>query len=143
MNLLVRTASLALLLAAAQAQAAISLQHPAAAAAPDGAARAQYNRDRAACLAGDSGEDRDTCLREAAAALQQAARDAATPDAGPAPDYPANALARCQVHRQAEDRLSCELRMRAPAQGSVQAGGLLREAIETVFPPADTPSRAP
>lgn len=143
MNLLVRTTSLALLLTAVQVQAAAPVQPPAAATAPDEAARRQYDRDRAGCLAGDSGEDRDSCLREAAAALQQTAHDAAARNAAPPPDYQANALARCQVHRQADERLSCELRMRAPARGSVKAGGLLREATETVFPPADLPSRAP
>lgn len=125
-----RLPALSILLSTALLQAALAATPTA-----DPAHR-QYDQDRAHCLAGDSGEDRDTCLREAAAALQEAQRPPETRSAEPASDYQANALARCQVHRNPEDRQSCELRMRAPASGSIPGGGLLREATETVYPPA-------
>ena len=102
-------------------------------AADDRAAQDQYQRDRATCLAGESGQDRDTCLREAAAALQEARQASQTPPT-PQPDYERNALARCDAQPTPDDRASCRLRMQAPAQGSVRAGGLLREATETIRP---------
>ena len=113
------------------------LSGSAALAANDGAAQAQYQKDRATCLAGESGQDQDTCLREAAAALQEArqdARQAGQTAPAPQPDYERNALARCDAQPTPDDRASCRLRMQAPAQGSVRGGGLLREATETLRP---------
>src|SRR3954447_13335013 len=60
-------------------------------------ADARYQRDRADCLAGKSGESRQACLREAAAALQAARkRQLATPD--PA-QLAANERKRCEPLR--------------------------------------------
>ena len=42
-------------------------------------------------------------------------------------DYERNALARCEVFKEREDRQACVERMRQTPQGSVQGGGLLRE----------------
>ena len=91
-------------------------------------ARATYERERAACLSGQSGQDRGTCLREAAAAYQEARgarRGAALPDD---PDrYARNARLRCQSLPQAE-RPECEARMSSGStSGSVTGGGILRE----------------
>lgn len=47
--------------------------------------------------------------------------------------YERNALARCDVFREAEDRRSCVERVRtAPVSGSVKEGGVLREYSEQV-----------
>lgn len=88
-------------------------------------ARAQYLQDRAACNAGQSTEDRTTCLKEAAAALQ-AARHGGLTSASP-DEYQRNALLRCN-EQPPESRDDCVARMQNPAQGDVGAGGLLREA---------------
>ena len=88
-------------------------------------AQAQYLQDRAACNAGQSTEDRATCLKEAGAALQAARRGALT-SASPA-EYQRNALLRCNEQPPA-DRADCLARMQNPAQGSVAGGGLLMEA---------------
>jgi len=88
-------------------------------------AQAQYLQDRAACNAGQSTEDRATCLKEAGAALQAARRGSLT-SASPA-EYQHNALLRCN-EQPPENRDDCVARMQSPAQGSVGAGGLLREA---------------
>lgn len=47
--------------------------------------------------------------------------------------YQRNALARCEVFREPEDRRSCVERVRtAPVSGSVEGGGVLREYSEQV-----------
>ncbi|MBU6501519.1 MAG: hypothetical protein KGQ35_01500 [Burkholderiales bacterium] len=89
------------------------------------AAQAQYLRDRAACNAGQSDEDRATCLKEAGAALQ-AARSGELTSASPA-TYRQNALLRCK-EQPADAREACIARIQNPAQGSVGGGGLLFEA---------------
>jgi hypothetical protein len=89
------------------------------------AAQAQYLQDRAACNAGQSNEDRATCLKEAGAALQ-AARSGELTSAGPAV-YQRNALLRCN-EQPVDAREACMARMQNPAQGSVSGGGLLFEA---------------
>ena len=87
-------------------------------------AQTQYQRDRAACNAGQSTEDRTTCLKEAGAALQ-AARSGQLASESPA-DYQHNALRRCD-EQPPQGRQDCVARMQSPAQGSVGAGGLLRD----------------
>ena len=89
------------------------------------AAQAQYLQDRAACNAGQSNEDRATCLKEAGAALQ-AARNGELTSESPAA-YQQNALLRCK-EQPADAREACMARMQNPAQGSVGGGGLLFEA---------------
>ncbi|WP_174571106.1 hypothetical protein [Polaromonas sp. C04] len=88
-------------------------------------AQAQYLQDRAACNAGQSNEDRATCLKEAGAALQAARRGGLT-STSPT-EYQRNALLRCN-EQPPENRDDCVARMQSPAQGDVGAGGLLREA---------------
>jgi hypothetical protein len=84
-----------------------------------------YQRERAACLSGQSNQDRTTCLREAGAARDEARRGHL--DDGSA-QYEKNALTRCNTLPQ-DDRQACRLRMQGAgsSQGSVAAGGIIRE----------------
>ncbi|MGH8819686.1 MAG: hypothetical protein ACREWJ_00130 [Rhodoferax sp.] len=103
----------------------IMLGTSALAAGNHSAAQAQYLQDRAACLSGQSNEGVKTCLKEAGAALQAARSGQLTSDS-PAV-YQHNALLRCN-EQPPQDRADCVARMQNPAQGSVDAGGLLMEA---------------
>lgn len=87
--------------------------------------RLQYERERAACLTGQSNQPRDVCLREASAAYAQA-RQGKLISPTDAPDqWALNALKRCQA-QPAEDRELCERRVReGTVEGSVAAGGQL------------------
>ena len=102
-------------------------------------ARATYERERAACTSGQSGQDRATCLREAAAAYREA-RGARLGGAQVSPDrYAQNALLRCQP-LPAIDRAECERRIQSgTTSGSVTGGGVLHE-LRTVEPAQPLPS---
>jgi len=93
-------------------------------------AQARYQQDRAACNSGQSYQDRETCLREAGAALQ-AAKRRAPGDRQAA--YETNRLARCD-RLDAADREDCLRRMRGEGtvSGSVESGGVYRELRTTV-----------
>ena len=95
-------------------------------------AQAQYKQDRAACISGQSYQDRATCLREAGAALQEAKRGRLG-DADVQGSYEQNRLLRCD-RLPAGDREDCLRRMRGEGtvSGSVEAGGVLRELRTTV-----------
>lgn len=119
MTALHRIASLAVVLACA----------PAAWSAGDKAvseAQQRYSQERANCMSGQSHQDRATCLREAGAALQEARRHRLDGAAGA--DLEANATARCEA-QPAADRTACVQRVMGAgsAQGSVEAGGLIRQ----------------
>jgi hypothetical protein len=91
----------------------------------------QYMQERAQC--GDkSGDDKRTCLREAGAAQVEARRGTLAAD--DASDYEKNRMARCDVHKNAEERDYCLRRMRGEGttSGSVEGGGILRELVVTV-----------
>ncbi len=93
-------------------------------------AQARYQRDMAVCNNGQSNQDPATCRIEARNALAEARRGGLTS----APDqYQSNALQRCSVFK-GVDRSDCEDRMRAQGnnQGSVAAGGILRESVKVV-----------
>jgi hypothetical protein len=94
-----------------------------------------YQRQRAACLAGQTPQDRQTCLKEAGAALAAARRGQLT-EATPRASV---ALERCAVHRDADDRLACE-RMalgEGKVEGSVAEGAVVKEMVtRSVEPPA-------
>lgn len=94
-------------------------------------AQARYQQDRAACLSGQSYQDRATCLREAGAALQEAKRGRAG-DSDSA--YEQNRLIRCDG-LPAGDREDCLRRMRGEGtvSGSVESGGIYRE-LRTMVP---------
>jgi len=118
----------ALLGATAAAQAA-----PAAS-----AAETRYQQERARCLSGQSQQPRDTCLKEAGAALAEARRGEL--NKGDSTLYQQNALARCQVQT-GDDRTDCEKRALGggSVSGSVEGGGVLKETV-TVVPGAPAAS---
>lgn len=101
---------------------------PAAWSAGKGSSEAQqrYQQERAHCLSGKSNQDRATCLKEAAAALQEARRNRL--DTGGSASLEANATARCQA-QPAADQAACVARITGAgsASGSVEAGGLIRQ----------------
>ncbi len=94
-------------------------------------AQARYQQDRAACMSGQSNEDRATCLREAGAALQAAKRGSLGDDHG---SYEQNRLLRC-APLPAGDREDCVRRMHGEGtvKGSVEAGGTFTE-LRTIVP---------
>lgn len=93
-------------------------------------AQARYRQDRAACLSGQSYQDRATCLREAGAALQAAKRGRLGDDQG---SYEKNRLLRCD-RLKGDDREDCIRRMHGEGtvKGSVESGGTYRELRTTV-----------
>lgn len=95
-------------------------------------AQARYQQDRAACISGQSYQDRATCLREAGAALQEAKRGRVGDSDSV---YEQNRLIRCDSVA-AADREDCLRRMRGEGtvSGSVASGGIYRE-IRTTVPP--------
>lgn len=95
------------------------------------AAQARYEQDRAACISGQTNQDRATCLREAGAALQQARKGGFT--SGDQGQYERNQLLRCEG-LPAADREDCARRMRGEGtvSGNVGSGGIYRELRTTV-----------
>ena len=91
-------------------------------------AQATYQADRAACLSGSSAQDRQTCLREAGAALAES-RKGGLDDHGA--NYDQNRLARCDSQPIPEDRAMCIRMMNGEgtASGSVDGGGIYRELV--------------
>ena len=90
----------------------------------------RYLDERSQCE-GKSGEDLKTCRREAGAAQLEARRGTLTE---PNENYDQNRLARCDVHKDADERDYCMRRMRGEGttSGSVEDGGILRELVVTV-----------
>ncbi|MFT3817173.1 MAG: hypothetical protein QM750_06025 [Rubrivivax sp.] len=89
--------------------------------------------ERQDCATDAATYDRANCRREGAAARAEAARGGLTsPDAE---TLMRNALARCQVHRDSEERRLCERLVRGDGtrSGSVAGGGVIRELV-TVEP---------
>lgn len=95
-----------------------------------------YRMQVQACKTGQTQQDRATCLREAQNAHAARQRGALYNGAGEA-QYEANAKARCDVFRDAEDKAACEARVMGygNVSGSVAGGGLLREVETVVLPP--------
>ena len=116
------------LVCAAAAMVALSSNVLAASAAAD--AQARYRQDMALCNSGQSNQDQATCRTEARNALAEAWRGGLTDAPG---QYDQNARQRCAAH-EGLDRTACESRMRGEgkADGSVAAGGILRESVTTV-----------
>lgn len=94
-----------------------------AGAAERGGAQAAYRAERAACMSGESQQDRATCLKEAAAALAESRRGGLTSG-----DFQQNALARCNA-QPASEREACRALARGEgvSRGSVEQGGVIRE----------------
>ncbi|MBN8754049.1 MULTISPECIES: hypothetical protein [Variovorax] len=100
-----------------------------------GESASTYQQELAVC--GHNQQDRAACIREAGAARQAAARGGLTS----APDYRANALARCSLQPPTE-RSACEARVlgsmgntRSMVDGSVMGGGVIRESVTTTMVP--------
>lgn len=99
-----------------------------------GSAQARYRQDMAVCNSGQSNQDAGTCREEARRALAAARTGALNDVPG---QYQQNAEQRCGA-LPGSDRTDCEARMRGEGnvEGSVGAGGLLRETITTTIIPA-------
>lgn len=119
-----------LLLSACAAGALLFAGIAASAGSTPAEAQARYQRDRAACISGQSGEDRATCLREAGAALQ-AAKQGQLGDGAAA--YEKNRLLRCEP-LPAGEREDCVRRVHGEGtvKGSVESGGTFTELRTTV-----------
>jgi uncharacterized protein HemX len=89
-----------------------------------------YQQDRERCLSGQSNQSQETCLREAGAARQQ---NMAAQSPASAAQLDANAAQRCETFT-GDEYQSCLARMQGQGsvQGSVEAGGVLRELTEPV-----------
>src|SRR5688572_25919543 len=74
-------------------------------------AQATYQRDRAACMSGQTSQDRATCLQEASAALQESKRGNLNDCQS---DFERNRLLRCEK-QPPEDRQDCVRRMSSEA----------------------------
>ena len=98
------------------------------------AAQKLYQQERAACLAGTTGQEREACLREAAAALKEAGSGRFNDDTA---QIERNRLRRCE-DLSAQDKLICERKMRGEGEtsGSVQGGGVVRRIVTVVPAPA-------
>jgi hypothetical protein len=94
-----------------------------------------YGQERAACTAMTDADARKNCLRDLGAARQQMQRQGRTP-APSAEQLQQNALQRCTVHKDSEERAICERMVRGEGQvsGSVSGGGQLR-SLETLDEP--------
>lgn len=113
--------------------AALLLLAGAASAAKVSEAQKRYQEERAVCMKGASNQDRATCLKEAAAALQEAKREglATSGDA----KLKQNSLTRCNAVP-AKDREDCVARIeQGKTTGSAQQGGILRESERPVAKP--------
>jgi hypothetical protein len=93
--------------------------------APVSQAEANYRQERARCVAGQSSQARETCLKEAGAAYDEARRGGL--GGASAIDLERNATQRCDA-QPAADRPACiERILGGPAEGSVGGGGLIRQ----------------
>lgn len=128
------------MLALASASAA-----PAAVAQPSGASGREdaARAASAACLDGASLQDRQSCLKEVAAA-QAEARRGRLGNGEDAETLARNALRRCEAVRP-EERNACERMARGEGEvsGSVTGGGLLKSITTPVEAPVSSPAAAP
>jgi len=102
---------------------------------------ANYQRDRAACMASDSQHERTSCLREAGAVRAEAMRGASR--GGESQEtLTRNALERCK-RQSPEQQAICERMVRGEGttRGSVEGGGMIREL--TIMEPASSVSPPP
>ena len=96
-------------------------------------ASGSYQQEVQACLSGRTQQDQATCLKEARNAQADKRRGRLDTQG----QLEANAMARCSVFRDSEERGACEARVMGfgSASGSVAGGGLIRE-VETVVMPS-------
>ena len=97
--------------------------------AADAGTSSNISQERANCMAGNTNQDRATCLREAGAAKQESQRGNLR-DSG---DYGSNASKRCAA-LPAEEKADCERRSmgEGSVSGSVGSGGVVRELVTPV-----------
>ena len=95
-------------------------------------ARARYEEERRACMTQNTQDSQATCLREASAARDAAAKGQLS---SPGAAAQANARERCKVFQEAADQAECVRRLDSTASGSVAGGGLLRESVTTTYEP--------
>ncbi|ROZ79365.1 hypothetical protein [Ramlibacter sp. WS9] len=127
MNRLLRSMSVA------GGAAALLFVAGAASAAKVSEAQARYQQERAVCINGTSNQDRATCLKEAAAALQEARREGLATSGDSTQKQ--NSLNRCNA-LPAQDREDCVVRIeQGKTSGSAQQGGILRESERPVAKP--------
>ncbi|WAW11216.1 hypothetical protein NB640_06190 [Oxalobacter vibrioformis] len=92
-------------------------------------AKAQYEKDKAACLNDSTTNDINACLRDAGATYQSRikGKQKNQPVASNS-NFRENAIERCRIFR-GDDRSQCEHRiMDGPVEGSVRKGGILYES---------------
>lgn len=127
MKLLTNTSTTALVTAGAVLSAVMMVATSAFAATGGAQASidATYNKERAACVAGRTGQDRTTCLKEAAAAREEARRGHLK--TASEEELANNAMLRCQRVAE-EDRQDCRAMVlgQGTRDGSVQNGGILK-----------------
>lgn len=99
---------------------------------PANDARARYEEERRACMTQNTQDSQATCLREASAARDAAAKGQLS---SPGTAAEANARERCKVFQEAADQAECVRRLESTASGSVAGGGLLRESVTTTYEP--------
>nr|WP_260986274.1 hypothetical protein [Bordetella genomosp. 13] len=106
----------------------------------DKSAQEQYKMDVQRCNAGQTNQDRRTCLQEAGAALQESRRNRL--DDKQQGRYDQNAMQRCAALPTSQQQ-DCMTQMQSPTRvlGSVAGGGVLRETVIQV--PAGTPGATP
>jgi hypothetical protein len=93
--------------------------------------QSRYEQERARCLAGQSGQAQETCLKEAGAA-RDAAKQGQLNDGGG--KLGKNAKDRCDVLT-GDDKRDCMSRVKGKSNttesGSVKGGGIIRETVTT------------
>jgi hypothetical protein len=119
--------------------AGVVLLGAAAHAADPQSPQARYQADRAACLKNDPNQDREACLKEAGAALQQSQKSGSVEGSGPhsAQDIARNRTLRCDA-LPPSDKEDCLRRMQGEGEveGSVKGGGVLRTLERPIHLPA-------
>lgn len=92
-----------------------------------------YQHEVQSCMNGRTQQDQATCLREARNAAADKHRGVLDTEGS----LQANAMARCNVFTNGEDKAACQARVlgMGDVDGSVAQGGLLREAESVVLPP--------
>ena len=103
------------------------------------AAKAQYDAERARCMAGTTGQDQASCLKSAGAGYDSA-RQGRLQD--PNGNFRDNVLARCKTLPPAE-RADCVSRIDGgtgtTTSGSVKGGGTVTETVTPIPPPPPLP----
>ncbi|MBL0420827.1 hypothetical protein JI739_10770 [Ramlibacter sp. AW1] len=89
-----------------------------------------FSEQLQACRSGATWQAREACMDEARAAQAARQRGTLANDAA----YESNALARCDVFKEEQDKRACHARVLGPGEtsGSVASGGILRSYDYTV-----------